>query len=206
LKEELEKSRKHRLHEINKKNDVIRKLKEELRDIKLQAEDATKKMSSRSKQKEDSDLQIFKDHETVLVSEITNLTSNLTDLELSNREIESQYRRRKFKIESEVENWISKYDQEMEEKQLEIDDISNLFEEERKALSVLQSKYDAMKQKYDVIMEERRLAEQKEREQKELLERQTKAAIVIQALVRGWQVRRAMKRSKEKRKSGKKKK
>ncbi len=206
MKEELEKSRKHRLHEINKKNDVIRKLKEELRDIKLQAEDATKKMSSRSKQKEDSDLQIFKDHETVLVSEITNLTSNLTDLELSNREIESQYRRRKFKIESEVENWISKYDQEMEEKQLEIDDISNLFEEERKALSVLQSKYDAMKQKYDVIMEERRLAEQKEREQKELLERQTKAAIVIQALVRGWQVRRAMKRSKEKRKSGKKKK
>jgi hypothetical protein len=93
----------------------------------------------------------------------------------------------------------------MEEKQLEIDDISNLFEEERKALSILQSKYDIVKQKYDSIMEERRLADEKEREAQETLIRNTKAATVIQAGIRGWLVRRALKRSKE-RKSGKKKK
>ncbi len=34
---------------------------EELRDIKLQAEEATKKLESRSKQKEDSDMQQFQD-------------------------------------------------------------------------------------------------------------------------------------------------
>lgn len=43
---------------------------------------------------------------------------------LRNREEEALARKKKFKIESEVENWIHKYDQDMEEKQIEIDDIS----------------------------------------------------------------------------------
>lgn len=153
-------------------------------------------MSSRSKQKEDSDLQIYKDRENILKSEISNLAATLADLELQNRETESHHRRRKFKIESEVENWISKYDQDMEEKQLEIDDITNLFEEERKGLSLLQSKYDAVKKKYDIIMEERRLAAEREKEIKELIARQTQAVIKIQALARGWLIRRALSRSK----------
>ena len=153
-------------------------------------------MSFRSKQKEDSELQVFQDRESSLKSEISSLATTLSELELQNREKESLYRRRKFKIESEVENWISKYDQEMEEKQLEIDDISNLFEEERAALSLLQSKYDQVKIKHDKIMEERRLAQQKEKEIEQLLAKQVLAAIKIQAVVRGWQVRRALSRSK----------
>ena len=81
-------------------------------------------MSFRSKQKEDSELQVFQDRENSLKSEISSLATTLSELELQNREKESLYRRRKFKIESEVENWISKYDQDMEEKQAEIDDIT----------------------------------------------------------------------------------
>jgi hypothetical protein len=36
-------------------------------------------------------------------------------------------RKKKFKIESEVENWIHKYDQDMEEKQAELEDITVNF-------------------------------------------------------------------------------
>lgn len=43
---------------------------------------------------------------------------------LKHREEEARARKKKFKVESEVENWISKYDQELEEKQLEIDEIT----------------------------------------------------------------------------------
>jgi hypothetical protein len=43
---------------------------------------------------------------------------------LENREEESAARKKKFKIEGEVENWILKYDQDLEEKQAEIDDIT----------------------------------------------------------------------------------
>ena len=56
--------------------------------------------------------------------DISSLTATLADLSLKNREEEALYRKKKFKIESEVDNWIAKYDQEMEEKQAEIDDIS----------------------------------------------------------------------------------
>jgi hypothetical protein len=52
------------------------------------------------------------------------LTATLAELCLKNREEEALARKKKFKIESEVENWISKYDQDMEEKQVEIDDIT----------------------------------------------------------------------------------
>ena len=51
----------------------------------------------------------------------------------------------------------------MEEKQFEIDDISNLFQEERSALAMLQAKYDQVKKRHDLIMEERRLAEEREK-------------------------------------------
>lgn len=59
--------------------------------------------------------------------DISSLTATLADLSIKNREEEALYRKKKFKIESEVDNWIAKYDQEMEEKQAEIDDISVLF-------------------------------------------------------------------------------
>lgn len=65
----------------------------------------------------------------MLKNDIINLTSNLAELSIKNREEEALFRKRKFKIESEVENWISKYDQDMEEKQVEIDDISVSFRE-----------------------------------------------------------------------------
>lgn len=89
LQEELEKARRERTSEINKKNEVIRKLKgmnnvvegkgggggrwrkeyslnsrrvlEELRQIKHEAEEATKRLETRSKQKEDIDMQKFRD-------------------------------------------------------------------------------------------------------------------------------------------------
>ena len=42
---------------------------------------------------------------------------------MKDREEEAQLRKRKNKMESEVENWVMKYDQEMGEKQHEIDEL-----------------------------------------------------------------------------------
>jgi len=42
----------------------------------------------------------------------------------AHRDEELVLRKRKYKIESEVENWIHKYDAEMEEKQTELDEIT----------------------------------------------------------------------------------
>jgi hypothetical protein len=49
------------------------------------------------------------------------------EIKRTHREEELVLRKRKYKIESEVENWIHKYDAEMEEKQTELDEITVVF-------------------------------------------------------------------------------
>ncbi|KAJ1547420.1 hypothetical protein HK096_003031, partial [Nowakowskiella sp. JEL0078] len=172
LQEELEKAKRERSNEISKKNDIIR---HELRDIKQQAEETTKRLETRSKQKEDMDLQQFKDKETTLRHEISNLKTQLQENTKKNREDEAQLRKKKFKIESEVENWIHKYDQDMEEKQTEIEDITvrvskintnvvvilfnakAIFMEEKSQLDDLQYRFGDLQKSYEMILEERRI-------------------------------------------------
>ena len=56
--------------------------------------------------------------------EIESLQAQLEEITNKNREEEAQLRKKKYKIESEVENWIHKYDQDMDEKQAELEDIT----------------------------------------------------------------------------------
>ncbi|TPX58770.1 hypothetical protein SpCBS45565_g07916 [Spizellomyces sp. 'palustris'] len=163
LREELDKARKERTTDINKKNEIIRRLKEELREIKQQAEETTKRLEARSKQKEDSDIQQFRDRETSLKQEITNHQSQLEELVKRNGEEEAQLRKRKFKIESEVENWIHKYDQDMDEKQTELEDITAIYLEEKAQLDELTARHSELRKEYEAIMEERRVEEEKEK-------------------------------------------
>ncbi|KAI8911719.1 hypothetical protein EDD86DRAFT_203094 [Gorgonomyces haynaldii] len=207
LKEELEKAKKERMGEINKKNEIIRKLKDELRDIKHQAEDATKKLENRSKVKEEAELELFRQKETDLSTEIDQLKKKLEETVLFNREEEANARKKKFKIESEVENWIHKYDQDMEEKQAEIDDLTVIYNEEKSHLDELQSRFQDLQKEYDAVLEERKKAEQIKKEKQMLIEKRNQAATKIQALWRGYKTRKDLKKAKnDKGKKDKKKK
>nr|KAJ3422260.1 hypothetical protein HK105_000469 [Polyrhizophydium stewartii] len=196
LKEELEKAKKERMGEINKRNEVIRRLKDELREIKHQAEEATKKLESRSKQKEEADLQNFHEKEDILHKDIISLEKQLETDTANNREEEALLRKKKFKIESEVENWIHKYDQDMEEKQAEIDDITAIFMEEKAHLDELQARYADLQKEYEKIIEDKRIAEEQKKEKERELQRATEAAVKIQAVFRGFLVRRDIARKK----------
>lgn len=205
LKEELDKAKKERSNAIHKKNEVIWKLKEELKEIKQQAEEATKKLEFKSKQNEDQDMQQFKDKENTLKREILALTEQLHDLIQRNRDEEALLRKKKYKIESEVENWIAKYDQDMEEKQTEIEDISAIFVEERAQLTELQNRYAELQKENDKINEEKNKREQLKQEEALLKLRKIKAAILIQARIRGFLARKQYKKLQSKNKKGKKK-
>ena len=131
---------------------------EELREIKNDAEEATKRLESKSRQKEDFETQQFKERETSLLVDTTLLRQSLDENRSHNREEEAALRKKKFKIESEVENWIHKYDQDMEEKQTELEDISSVLSEEKAQLDELTLRYNELQKEYDVIMEARKLA------------------------------------------------
>ncbi|KAI8850549.1 hypothetical protein BC829DRAFT_415957 [Chytridium lagenaria] len=161
LKDEVEKAKKERTAEVNKRNEIIRRLKE-----------------------------------------ISSLQSQLNELTKKNREEEAQLRKKKFKIESEVENWIHKYDQDMEEKQSELEDLTvgfyffilwyslAIYMEEKAQLDELQARYNELQREYERIMEERRLAQEAKKEQEKQYRRMVDAATLIQAVWRGYRVRR----------------
>ncbi|KAJ3248281.1 hypothetical protein HDU78_001287 [Chytriomyces hyalinus] len=199
LKEELDKAKRERTTEVSKRNEIIRRLKEELRDIKQQAEDTTKRLESRSKQKEDQELQIAKDKELAMKDEIKRSTEELRDTVKKNREEEAILRKKKFKVESEVENWIHKYDQDMDEKQAELEDITAIYNEEKAQLDELQARYGELQKEYEKIMEERRIAQEERIAQEKKLRHMHECATKIQALYRGWKFRKEM----AKKKSGK---
>lgn len=77
---------------------------------------------------------------------------------MKHRKEEEILRGKKFKIQSEVENWINKYDQEMEEKQNELDDILVIFNEETMQLNELETRYATIQREYEHIEIERAMA------------------------------------------------
>lgn len=103
--------------------DIIRKHKDELRLIKSQTDDISRKMESRTKQREDIDTQQSANKQMSISNEIIGLQKDLDELTAKDREEEASVRKRKAKIENEVEAWIFKYDQEMGEKQNEIEEL-----------------------------------------------------------------------------------
>lgn len=74
---------------------------------------------------------------------------------------------------------------------LELNEIDNEREEEE--LRRLEVPFSVLKVEYDQILEKRRLAEEKRKEEVRVLELKTKAAIFAQAWWRGYSVRKALK-------------
>jgi DNA repair exonuclease SbcCD ATPase subunit len=163
LKEELETAKKDRMGEINRKNDIIRRLKDELKEIKHQGEDAAKSLELRSKQKEEIEIQQFSEREREIQADIDRMELQLKEDINRNREDESNARKKKFKIECEVENWILKYDQDMEEKQVEIDELAVIYSEEKSHLEELQSRFKDLQKEYDAILDEKKRSEAAEK-------------------------------------------
>ena len=97
---------------------------ETLRDIKGHAEDAAKRMEHRSRQKEELEVGQYQAKEKSMLTEAQLFRKQLDEFQIKDREEEAAMRKKKAKIENEVEAWISKYDQEMEEKQTEIDELT----------------------------------------------------------------------------------
>lgn len=81
---------------------------------------------------------------------------------------------------------------------------------ELEELQKVESRIAALEQEYNGIVEKRRLAEEKKKEQERELMLKTRAALIAQAWWRGYVVRRAMKNKgkgkKDKKGKGKKKK
>uniref|UniRef100_A0A8D2J120 Dynein regulatory complex protein 10 n=1 Tax=Varanus komodoensis TaxID=61221 RepID=A0A8D2J120_VARKO len=138
-----------------------------------------------------------------LQQELQQLRAQLNALIAENRESELNLRKKKYKVEMEIENWIQKYDTEMIEKQ-EIEEIEVVYTVEKEQLAELREKYALLEKEYSQIEEERRVKrEQWEKAEKELAIL-VRAATLIQALWKGYLVRSLLRSKRKKKGKGKK--
>lgn len=184
--------------ETSKKNEVIRRLKNDLHQIEQFSEEHIRRTKTEADKQQAADIRGSEGKQQKLSTEIEQLKDQFTRMLTEHRENEQHLRKRKFKIETEVENWISKYDVDMGEKQDEYEKIDAEYTIEKKQLSELEEKFKVLEEEYDKIMEERRIAKE-EKEARELeLAHQMKAAVTIQAYFRAYKVRKALKNKSKK--------
>ncbi|XP_071945844.1 dynein regulatory complex protein 10-like [Antedon mediterranea] len=206
LEEHLNKAVDEKDSEITKRNDEIRKLKSDLHQIEKFSEEHIRRTKLEAEKQQQADLKNSEGKQTKLTGELQGLKTQLTNLTAEHRKSELALRKRKYKIETEVENWIQKYDQDMGERQDEYEDVDAVYTEEKSQLNELEERFKTLEAEYNTIVEERRISkEKKEREEREL-SLMIKAATVVQAFWRSYKCRKALKaKNKKKGKKGKKK-
>nr|KAF6465569.1 IQ motif containing D [Rousettus aegyptiacus] len=122
----------------------------------------------------------------------------------SEKQQKADYRasQKKYKVETEIENWIQKYDIEMGEKQDEYEELDIIHKEEKAQLEELKQRYNALVEEFAQIREEREIISKKKMEAEQELTRMMRAATLIQAVWKGYLVR-SMLKSRRKRGKGK---
>ncbi|KAK3083849.1 hypothetical protein FSP39_004080 [Pinctada imbricata] len=191
--------------EIKKKNAVIRKLQADLRQIEKFSEENNKRVTNEAEKQESADLKNSDGKKQRLTQELNQLKTQLQNLIMEHRENEQELRRKKFRVESQVENWIQKYDGDMNERQTEYEEIDALYTGEKKQLHELEERFKTLEAEYQQIMEERRVAREKREAAEREMASMVKAATTIQAFWRSFKVRKALK-ARKKKGGGKKKK
>ncbi|XP_028314162.1 dynein regulatory complex protein 10 [Gouania willdenowi] len=140
--------------------------------------------------------------------EVNEQNMQLRHLMFEDRQKERLEQEQNLKVEKENEELLHNFDSEMKETQAKREFDGEELRKAEEVMMMLQKPFELLEVEYNKIMERQRLAdEKKEKEMKELVIK-TKAAIIVQALWRGYRTRSALKnQSKEKKpKKGKGKK
>uniref|UniRef100_V9KKV9 Dynein regulatory complex protein 10 n=1 Tax=Callorhinchus milii TaxID=7868 RepID=V9KKV9_CALMI len=206
LEAELEKAYQDKENEVLKKNDIIRKLKTNLHQLELFSEDYIRQTKLEAEKQQQADMKASELKVTKLQEMITDRRANLTNMITEHRDAELALRKRKYKVETEVENWILKYDADMGEKQEEFEELEKVHKVENSQLTELEGKLHMLEDEYKQIMDEKEVKELERKAKEEELLKTTKAVVTIQAFWKGYKVRQLVKtlRKKKKKKKGKK--
>ncbi|NWV00814.1 DRC10 protein, partial [Upupa epops] len=173
--------------EIQKKDNVIKALETSMQDM---SEDCKASIQRIKEEGENRCKELLRASQASLVGcsgqlqqDLQQLEAQLSALVLEHRESELALRKRKCRLETEIVNWIQKYDTDMAEKQAEYEEVCIAYTEEKAQLSLLTEKHAVLLQEYSQIEEKHRIQALKK------LATMTRAAILIQAFWRGYLVR-----------------
>ncbi|XP_028415906.1 dynein regulatory complex protein 10-like [Dendronephthya gigantea] len=204
LQDELNIATEDKENELSKRNEVIRKIKFDIFHVEQTSKEtnqqvineATKEQLAEEKNSEGKRLRLQQD----IIEEKKLIETSIG----KHRENELALRKKKYKVETEVENWIQKYDTDMGERQNEFDQLDEIYTEEKKQLNELEERFRTMEKEYQEIVEQKKIAREKAEDANRELQAKIKAATLIQSFWRALKARKQLKNKKKKGKKGKK--
>ncbi|NXS95877.1 DRC10 protein, partial [Jacana jacana] len=203
LQAELAAATRTREQEIYKKDNVIRDLKSSMQDLTTDCKASIQNIKEEGAKKQEEELEASQERCARLQQDVQQLEAQLNALVLEHRASELALLKRKRRMETEIFNWIQKYDAHMEEKQAEYEEVHAAYTEEKNQLSLLMERRALLLQEYSQIEEERRKQEEKEERELEELNTLSRAATRIQAFWKGYLVRSLYSSKLKKKKKGK---
>jgi len=203
LAQQLVETRQQREREASQRRAVLTKLKDELRDIQTQTATEAKLLEQETYLREAADMKSFQTEQVTLQDELQGLNAVLEDKTVQNKKKELVLRKKKLRIEKELENWILKYDQEMEEKETELEQLRSDYEREQKELQEVEEGYERLLREREAMLAENRRIEALALREMDTHKRQNDAATVIQHAWRGYLKRKKALTASKKKPSGK---
>eukprot|EP00118_Oscarella_pearsei_P018018 m.182076 g.182076 ORF g.182076 m.182076 type:complete len:467 (+) comp39285_c0_seq13:668-2068(+) len=204
LEEELDEAISKRQKEISEKEAIARKLENDLYTVQKTSQENDHRVLAEAEKIETGDLKAHETKRTKLEQELARLKKTLADNRLAHRESELNLRKRKFKVENELENWIREYDNDMSERQDELEGVQLVYDEEKVQLNELEERFSTLEIEYDRVVEEKRIAKQKAEEAQREMEKMIRAATMLQSLWRSFKCRKMLKQKQKGKKKGKK--
>ncbi|XP_030592877.1 dynein regulatory complex protein 10 isoform X2 [Archocentrus centrarchus] len=190
--------------EMSQKEDKIKHLESLLQACSTQEGNMSEdNMSPFEDQQIQAHIKKSKRDQDYLQQEINKQKTQLRNVMLENRKAERLLQEKNEKVQAEVDLLIQKFDDEMERIQANLEVDESAFEMEEREWKMLEKPFADLEMECSQIQERRRLAEEKRKEEIRELQLKTKAAIVVQALWRGYSVRKALKNKGKKKKAKK---
>ncbi|GAB1608913.1 dynein regulatory complex protein 10-like, partial [Argonauta hians] len=174
--------------QVRQKSQMIRKLQADIAEIDKNAVENMRRVKAEADNVIATEMKNSESKTQAVFTELTLAKQQLAEEITAHREQEGEMRRRKFKAETEVENWIQKYDQEMGQLQEELENVETIYKEERKQLLELEERFRTLEVEYTNICKERVIDIKSLEEAKRSLLTKIRAATTIQAYWRSYKV------------------
>ncbi|XP_038200464.1 dynein regulatory complex protein 10 [Arvicola amphibius] len=203
LQAELAEVLKNKESEVEKENFVIQELKNHLHQVFKFSENSILRTKQEAEKQQKVDYRASQARLAKIQQEILALRTQYHNLVMENREVEQALRKKKYKVETEIENWIQKYDMEMSEKQDEFEDLESIHKEEKLQLEELKERHAVLVEEFAQIRAESEINSKKRVEAEREMVRMVRAATLIQAVWKGYLVRSMLRSKKKKRGKGK---
>lgn len=197
--------------ELKGQESVIQEYSHSINLVRLGSEATNNKILNEATKHVMSDKSQCKGMEGMMRSEAITLSRRLITERNPHVTEESNMRKRKAKMHNELQNWIMKYDDKMISLQDELESLQTEHESDLEKLKKTEEVFAVMEVQYQKVMGEKTSKLEELKKAFERQRRHNRAAILIQALWRGYMHRSGIfaklsKKQKEKKKGGKKKK